>query len=56
MDLAIKVISETTTIGLMWPVVPLVQSDCMIIVNHPFLWKESIDTLVFCMELVIKGG
>ena len=38
--------SETTTFGWVWPVVPLIQSDCRFF-DHQFLWKESIDVLVF---------
>ena len=49
-----KVALGTATFGWVGPFNPLVQSDCRI-GYHQFLWKESIDILVFCMQLFTKG-
>ena len=49
-----KVTSKITTFGWLWAVVPLVQSDYWIL-DHQYLCKQSIDILVFCMELVMRA-
>ena len=41
-----SVVSETTTIGLVWPVAPLIQLDCNTF-DHQYVGKESINMLDF---------